>query len=57
MATDWFPDRGVRRMVLLLGTAGLAVLTGGIVGDLLWVIGLGAWMFMIALIVELVYRP
>ncbi|MFC9502067.1 hypothetical protein [Streptomyces sp. NPDC057002] len=57
MATDWFPDRGVRRLVIVLGTAGPAVLMGGIAGDLLWVVGLGAWMFMIAVIIELVYRP
>ncbi|MFC9125706.1 hypothetical protein ACFT4A_02530 [Streptomyces sp. NPDC057099] len=57
MAIDWFPDRGVRRLVIVLGTAGLAVLAGGIAVDLLWIIGLGAWMFMIAVIIELIYRP
>ncbi|MEU6934348.1 hypothetical protein AB0A05_35010 [Streptomyces sp. NPDC046374] len=34
-----------------------AVCVAGVVLDLVWVLGLGAWLLIAAILMELVYRP
>lgn len=57
MTTDWFPDRGIRRAVLALGAAGLTVIAAGALLEALWLLGLGVWAVITAMMIELVYRP
>ncbi|WP_162688391.1 MULTISPECIES: hypothetical protein [unclassified Streptomyces] len=57
MTIDWRPDRGIRRTVLVLGAAGLTLIATGAVLDVLWLLGIGVWGVIAAMMVELVYRP
>ncbi|MFJ3722859.1 hypothetical protein ACIPYQ_09850 [Streptomyces sp. NPDC090045] len=57
MTSDWLPDRGIRRTVLALGAAGLTVIATGAVLEALWLLGIGVWVVMAAMGIELVYRP
>ncbi|MFE7107989.1 hypothetical protein ACFU9W_17060 [Streptomyces sp. NPDC057600] len=57
MTTDWFPDRGMRRNVLALGTAGLTVIAVGALLEALWLLGIGVWALIIAMMIDLIYRP
>ncbi|MFD3554357.1 hypothetical protein [Streptomyces goshikiensis] len=57
MTIDWPPDRGIRRTVLALGAAGLTVIATGVVLDVLWILGIGVWAVITAMVIELVYRP
>ncbi|WP_405982399.1 hypothetical protein [Streptomyces sp. NBC_00158] len=57
MTTRSRPDRGIRRTVLALGTAGLTVIAIGAVLDALWLLGIGVWGVIAAMLIELVYRP
>ncbi|MER5611267.1 hypothetical protein [Streptomyces sp. NPDC002215] len=57
MTTDWFPDRGMRRNVLALGTAGLTVIVVGALLETQWLLGIGVWALIIAMMIELIYRP
>ncbi|MFI8387584.1 hypothetical protein [Streptomyces sp. NPDC085540] len=57
MTTRSRPDRGVRRTVLALGAAGLAGIAAGAVLDALWLLGIGVWGVIAAMLIELVYRP
>ncbi|MCY0946697.1 hypothetical protein [Streptomyces antarcticus] len=57
MTTDWFPDRGIRRTILALGAAGLTVIATGAVLEALWLLGIGVWTVITAMMIELVYRP
>lgn len=52
--TDWFPDRGMRRNVLALGTAGLTVFA---VLKAQWLLGIGIGALITAMVIDLVYRP
>ncbi|MFJ3974214.1 hypothetical protein [Streptomyces sp. NPDC090021] len=57
MTTRSRPDRGIRRTVVALGAAGLTVITAGAVLDALWLLGIGVWGLIAAMLIELVYRP
>ncbi|MFJ7199480.1 MULTISPECIES: hypothetical protein [unclassified Streptomyces] len=57
MTTDWFPDRRMRRNVRALGTAGLTVIVVGAVLEAQWLLGIGVWALIIAMLIELIYRP
>lgn len=57
MTTRSRPDRGVRRTVLALGAAGLTVIAAGAVLDALWLLGIGVWGVIAAMLIELVYQP
>ncbi|MFF3785683.1 hypothetical protein [Streptomyces sp. NPDC001933] len=57
MTTDWFPDPGMRRNVLALGTAGLTVIAVGALLEALWLLGIGVWALIIAMMIDLIYRP
>lgn len=57
MTTDWFPDRGIRRTILALGAAGLTFIATGALVEALWLLGLGVWTVITAMMIELVYRP
>lgn len=57
MTTDWFPDRGIRRTILALGAAGLTVIATGALLEALWLLGLGVWTVITAMMIELIYRP
>lgn len=54
---DWLPDRGIRRAILALGAAGLTVIATGALLEALWLLGLGVWAVIAAMMIELVYRP
>ncbi|WP_157853153.1 hypothetical protein [Streptomyces xanthophaeus] len=57
MTISWRPDRAVRRTVLALGAAGLTVIATGAILDALWLLGIGVWVVIAAMVIELVYRP
>ncbi|MEY2231636.1 hypothetical protein OG572_05820 [Streptomyces virginiae] len=54
---SWRPDRAVRRTVLVLGAAGLTVIATGAILDAMWLLGIGVWAIIAAMVIELVYRP
>ncbi|WP_162793076.1 MULTISPECIES: hypothetical protein [Streptomyces] len=51
------PDLGIRRAVLALGTVGLTVIATGAVFEALWLLGIGVWSVIAAMVIELVYQP
>ncbi|MFI5641946.1 hypothetical protein ACIA8H_31595 [Streptomyces goshikiensis] len=51
------PDHEIRRTVLVLGAAGLTVIATGAVLDALWLLGIGVWGVIAAMVIELVYQP
>jgi hypothetical protein len=57
MTASWSPDRPVRRTVLALGAAAAALVATGAALDLRWLLGLGVWTGIAAIVIELVYRP
>ncbi|MEU4120876.1 hypothetical protein [Streptomyces virginiae] len=57
MTIDWLPDRRIRRAILALGAAGLTVIATGALLEALWLLGLGVWAVITAMVIELVYRP
>ncbi|MFD3675623.1 hypothetical protein [Streptomyces sp. NPDC058613] len=57
MTIDWLPDRGIRRATLALGAAGVTVIAAGAVLEALWLLGIGVWAIITAMMIELVYRP
>ncbi|WP_329097303.1 hypothetical protein [Streptomyces sp. NBC_01439] len=57
MTIDWLPDCGIRRAILALGAAGLTVIATGALLEALWLLGLGVWAVIAAMMIELVYRP
>ncbi|WP_158754321.1 hypothetical protein [Streptomyces sp. NRRL F-2580] len=57
MTTRSRSDRTVRRTVLALAAAGLAVITTGAALDALWLLGIGVWALIAAMVIELVYQP
>ncbi|MFI5617140.1 hypothetical protein [Streptomyces sp. NPDC051567] len=57
MTLPWYPDRGIRRTVLVLGSGGVAVIATGALLDALWLLGIGVWGIIGAMVIELVYRP
>ncbi|MFD0140901.1 MULTISPECIES: hypothetical protein [unclassified Streptomyces] len=50
-------DSRMRRMSLSLAAAALAVSVLGVAYDALWLLGVGAWLLIAAVLIELVYRP
>ncbi|MFJ2598730.1 hypothetical protein [Streptomyces erythrochromogenes] len=57
MTTRSRADRGIRRTVLALAAAGVTVIAAGAVLDALWLLGIGVWSVIAAMVIELVYRP
>ncbi|MFJ2477248.1 hypothetical protein ACIOWI_30450 [Streptomyces sp. NPDC087659] len=57
MASDWPPDRGIRRLTLALAGAAAVLVTSGALLELMWLLGIGVWAVMAALGIELIYRP
>ncbi len=57
MSSEWGPDRGVRRGVVAVGAAGVVLIAAGAVVDVFWVVGIGVWAMIGAIVTELVYRP
>ncbi|WP_329447769.1 hypothetical protein OG906_33435 [Streptomyces sp. NBC_01426] len=57
MTIDWLPDRGIRRAILAIGTVGVTVIATGAVLEALWLLGIGVWAVITAMMIELVYRP
>ncbi|MCM1973038.1 MULTISPECIES: hypothetical protein [unclassified Streptomyces] len=57
MTIEWRPDRGIRRTELALGAAGLTFVAAGAALDFLWLLGIGVWGVIAAMVIELVYRP
>ncbi|WP_369147868.1 hypothetical protein [Streptomyces sp. R44] len=47
----------MRRISLSLAAAALPVCVLGVVQDVVWVLGAGAWLLVAAILIELVYRP
>lgn len=57
MADFWGSDRRARRIAYALAVAGACLIAwGGAVGSL-WVIGVGVWLFIAAVLVDLIRRP
>ncbi|MEU9086602.1 hypothetical protein [Streptomyces sp. NPDC048357] len=56
MTTRSHSDRAIRRTVLALAAAGLALVTTGAAIDALWLLGIGVWALIAAMVIELVYR-
>ncbi|MCC9156354.1 hypothetical protein LZP81_16095 [Streptomyces parvulus] len=52
-----YSDRGMKRLFYALLLAAAAVFAAGLLTDALWLLGIGAWTLIAALLVELVYRP
>ncbi|MEV5013967.1 hypothetical protein ACIGW1_16450 [Streptomyces sp. NPDC053780] len=50
-------DRGMKRLFHALLVAAAALFAVGLLTDALWLLGIGAWTLIAALLVELVYRP
>ncbi|MFB7655209.1 MULTISPECIES: hypothetical protein [unclassified Streptomyces] len=50
-------DRGMKRLFYALLLAAATVFAVGLLTDALWLLGIGAWTLIAALLVELVYRP
>ncbi|MEU9162086.1 hypothetical protein AB0D29_17650 [Streptomyces sp. NPDC048424] len=57
MTTRPHSDRALRRTVLALTAAGLAVVTTGAALDALWLLGIGVWALIAAMVIELVHQP
>ncbi|MFB6565174.1 hypothetical protein ACFCYH_40895 [Streptomyces sp. NPDC056400] len=57
MTTRSRPDRAMRRTVLVLAAAGLTLIAAGAALDALWLLGIGVWGVIAAMLIELVYRP
>ncbi|MFF4449845.1 hypothetical protein [Streptomyces sp. NPDC001502] len=57
MTTRSCPDRAIRRTVLALAAAGLTLIATGAVLDALWLLGIGVWGVIAAIVIELVYWP
>ncbi|MER5417171.1 hypothetical protein [Streptomyces virginiae] len=57
MTTRSRPDRAIRRTVLALTAAGLILIATGAVLDALWLLGIGVWGVIAAIVIELVYQP
>ncbi|MFI7238309.1 hypothetical protein [Streptomyces cyaneofuscatus] len=57
MDVSWDPDRRARRIVFVLAAVGVCLIAlGGAVGSL-WVVGIGVWLFIAAVMTDLVRRP
>ncbi|MFI6423330.1 hypothetical protein ACIBG6_38875 [Streptomyces sp. NPDC050842] len=50
-------DSRMRRMSLSLASAALPVSVLGVVYGTMWLLGVGAWFLIAAILIELVYRP
>ncbi|MFD7627732.1 hypothetical protein ACFV7Q_17120 [Streptomyces sp. NPDC059851] len=50
-------DRPIRRTMYALGAVGLTLVVTGAALDLLWLLGIGVWAVIAAILIELVYRP
>ncbi|KOX22459.1 MULTISPECIES: hypothetical protein [unclassified Streptomyces] len=50
-------DRRVRRISVALAAAVVPVGALGVIADSMWLLGVGAWLLIVAFLMELVYRP
>ncbi|MER5962302.1 hypothetical protein [Streptomyces sp. NPDC002057] len=50
-------DSSMRRLSLSLAAAALPVGFLGVAHSAVWVLGVGAWLLIAAVLIELVYRP
>ncbi|WP_158520050.1 hypothetical protein [Streptomyces ambofaciens] len=50
-------DRDMRRLLHALLLATPVLLTVGFLTDMLWLLGIGAWTLIVALLIEVIYRP
>ncbi|MFE6129821.1 hypothetical protein ACFQ6Q_16360 [Streptomyces sp. NPDC056437] len=57
MLPAWHPDRGIRRTTLTLACAAALLITTGAVIDAPWTVGIGVWAMIVAIAIELIYRP
>ncbi|MER5967228.1 hypothetical protein [Streptomyces sp. NPDC002057] len=57
MADSWGPDRDVRRAVHALAVVGVCLIALGAAYGALWLLGVGAWLFMAAVGIDLFRRP
>ncbi|MER5227142.1 hypothetical protein [Streptomyces flaveus] len=51
------PERGMRRIVAALTLLAVALFAGGALADWLWLLGLGAWVLIVAFMIEMIYGP
>ncbi|MEU4147427.1 hypothetical protein [Streptomyces parvulus] len=49
--------RGMKRLFYVLLLASAVLLTAGVLAEALWLLVLGTWTLIGALLIELVYRP
>ncbi|MFI6642935.1 hypothetical protein [Streptomyces sp. NPDC050504] len=50
-------DRRVRRHVLALAVGSVLLCAIGATTDSMWLLGIGTWLLIAAVLLELVYRP
>ena len=50
-------DRGMKRLFHALLSAALVLIVVGFLAESLWLLGIGAWMLIGALLIEMIYRP
>jgi hypothetical protein len=51
------PVRDLRRIEYALFLAAVALVTAGVLKDMLWLLGIGAWALIAAALIEMIYRP
>ncbi|MFD4350322.1 hypothetical protein ACFWQ6_36550 [Streptomyces coelicoflavus] len=50
-------DRGLRRLLCAMLLTAAALLGAGILTDAVWLLGIGAWVLIAAVLVEMALRP
>lgn len=50
-------DRGMKRLLYALLLPATVLIVVGSLTEALWLLGIGAWMLIGALLIELIYRP
>ncbi|WP_179381925.1 hypothetical protein [Streptomyces sp. SA15] len=51
------PERSMRRIVAALTLLAVALVAGGALADWLWLLGLGAWVLIVAFMIDMIHRP
>ncbi|WP_338897685.1 hypothetical protein WBG99_20520 [Streptomyces sp. TG1A-60] len=51
------PDHGMRRIEYALFLAAALLGTAGALSDALWLLGIAAWVLIVAGLIEMIYRP
>ncbi|MFE9933101.1 hypothetical protein [Streptomyces sp. NPDC005533] len=57
MTTRPRSDRTVRRTVPALAVVGLGVTTAGAALDAMWLLGMGVWALIAAMVIDIVHQP